>query len=244
MLIGLTPFMLKYKNDIKGYEASFTVSYDELVRKIYGDRLLKINSLVKQKDYKRIASFLGVKENVAQSLLSVEGTNILGEELSKDMNTDRIPFIVNMTVRDSSHISALQNGIVVFLEYGNEYMSNKNKIKKKEIASEIGFIDEQLDIMDSVKRKLISESLSVDKNKDGNNNSAPVFQFSYDLYKKKQDLLRKQEMPSTLQVVDDAIVSKSTNKSLILNLAGGIIAGCLIYIISIGFILPVINYKE
>ena len=243
MLIGLAPLMLKYQSDLAGHEASFTVAYDELVRKIYGDRLLKINTLITQKDYKKTATFLGIKESTVKALLSVKGTNILGEDLSKDMNTDRIPFIVTITVKDTSQIPELQKGIINFLEFGNDYMLGKNKIKKAEIAAEIEFIDSQLDIMDSIKRKMSTGKLNMDNSKEANN-MAPVFQFSYDLYKKKQDLLRKQEMPSNLQVVDDAIVSKSTGRSIIIHLVIGLFAGWIIYLFTIGFILPVINYKE
>lgn len=243
ILIGLAPAILMYTKDLNGYEASFTVSYDELVRKIYGDRLKKINSLVHQHDYNKVATFLDVDKNVAKSLISVKGTNILGEDLSKDMNTDKIPFIVNIMVKDSSYLRTLQNGIVRFLEYGNDYMVDKNKIKRKEITDELAFIDQQLNIMDSLKRGMTDKSATAGNDKEGNG-MAPVFQFSYELYKKRQDLQRKKELVSSLQVVDDAIVSKNTTSSLAIYVAGGLILGFIVYIIVIGFILPVINYKE
>jgi hypothetical protein len=244
VLIGFSPFILKYINSVNTYESSFTVSYDELTRKIYGDRLAKINSLVQQNDNARTSTLLGISTKDASSIISVEGKNILGEELSKDMNTDRIPFVVKITVKDSSKIDAIQKGIVEFLETGTAYMVNKKKIKVKEIDDEIAYIDGQMAVMDSIKRKYLNEQVTT-STRDGNNNSnGNIFQFSYDLYKKKQDLLRKKEMPGTLQVVDDAIVSKSTNKSLLLSLIMGTALSFIVYSIIVFYIIPVFNYKE
>lgn len=243
MLLGATPFVLIYQSKADSYESSFTVSYEELVRKIYGDRLQKINTLLKQRNYDKIAFLLKIDKKTAESLKSVQGKNIIGEELSKDMNTDRIPFIVRMVVKDSNSIHTLQQGIVNFLEFGTDYMVEKNKIRQMEITEEINFINNQLQMMDSLKRKMRGgEEISMVNSKESNN-LASLFQFSYELYKKRQDLLRKQELSTSLQVVDDAIVSKSTKRSALIYTCYSIIAGFIIYIIAVGFILPVLRYK-
>lgn len=246
MLLGALPFIWMYNSKKNLYESSFTVSYEELVRKIYGDRLMKIDAIVQQKDYDKVAYLLSVNKNVAKSLVSVKGMNILGEDLSKDMNTDRIPFIVHMVVRDSSTTGLLQKGIVNFLEEGSAYMVDKNKIRRKEISNEIEFIQQQLAVMDSLKRILNvgggKNIQSINERESGG--LAAIFQFSYELYKKKQDLIRKQEMMSTVLVVDDAIVAKSTKGSAPLYIIYSLVLGGIIYLIITGFILPVIRYKN
>src|SRR5688500_235569 len=49
------------------FKASFTVAYDDLVRKIYGDRLYKINLLVQRGEYPKVAYYLGVNDQTAKS---------------------------------------------------------------------------------------------------------------------------------------------------------------------------------
>lgn len=245
LLVGFAPFIYKYIGSSRAYESTFTVAYDELVRKIYGDRLNKINALVQQKDYKKAASFLGISPSDASKLVSVQGRNIVGEELSKDMNTDRIPFIVRFVVKDSSKIGIIQTGIVNFLEWGNDYMAGRSKMKIREIDEEIAYIEGQMRVMDSIKGKYLSERVETVTAPNATTPSySSIFQFSYELYKKRQDLLRKKEMPGTIQVVDDAIVSRSTGGPLLKILVFGTALGMFIYLGSILFLIPMLNYKE
>ncbi len=245
LIIGFTPFVYRYIKAGNTYEAAFTVAYEELVRKIYGDRLNKLNALVQQHDYTKTASYLGVSKAEAATIVSIEGKNILGEDLSKDMNTDKIPFVVKIEVKDSAKINLVQRGVLNFLETGNEFLANKSKVKNKEIDEEIAYIDAQLRVMDSLKRKHLSER---SENSASGNSAAPssntLFQFSYELYKKKQELLRKKEMPGMIQVVDDAIVSRSDSGSLLMTLILGTIVSFFIYLVAILLIIPIINYKE
>ena len=134
------------------YTASFTVVYEDLVRKIYGDRLEKLNTLL-QSNNERAAELLNLDIKIVETIEEVKGTNILGEDLSKDMNIDRIPFIINITVTDTSKITEIQNGILSFLENSNSYLMEKRNLKISEIKDEIAFISTQLEMMDTLKRK-------------------------------------------------------------------------------------------
>lgn len=243
MVLGIVPFIYKYMARTDGYKASFTVVYDELSRKIYGDRLQKINYLIRKKAFGEVAKYLNVGFPVAKSLVKIEGKNILGDDLSKDMNTDHIPFVVNFVTTDSNDILALQNGIVSFLENGNEFLVNRQKIKVAEIGKEVAFIDAQLNMMDSLKR-LNSLGLLVQNIKKDDNSPLSIFEFSYDLYKKKQELLKKQAMPANIYIVDDAIVSEETNGSLLVVLLFGSILGFVLYTIIACILIPALRFKE
>lgn len=226
------------------YKATFTVAYDELFRKIYGDRLMKINQLIKIHKTDKIATLLGVDIKYAKALNKVEGKNILGEDLSKDLNTDHIPFIVNITVDDSSSVIKLQNGIVNYLETGNEFFAERKKTRVLETVDELSYIDAQLKIIDSLNR-LGGERIVPIKKKDGGlSEDGSLFSFSYELFKRKQELLRKQRSPSGLLVVDDAIVSAATNRSMLFTLAAGSLIGLLFFAIISGIIIPVLRYKD
>ena len=48
MSVGIVPLFVKNMKDGNAYRASFTVMFEELTRKIYGDRLSKLNALVQR----------------------------------------------------------------------------------------------------------------------------------------------------------------------------------------------------
>ena len=226
------------------YTASFTVVYEDLVRKIYGDRLEKLNTLL-QSNNERAAELLNLDIKVVETIEEVKGTNILGEDLSKDMNIDRIPFIINITVTDTSKITEIQNGILSFLENSNSYLMEKRNLKISEIKDEIAFISTQLEMMDTLKRKYYlsgkDASLSTEK---ATGTQADVYGLSYDLFKKRQDLMKKLEMPMNLYIIDDALVSKSAGRSFKAIGIIGVLIGLILYTSIVYVLLPAIRYKQ
>lgn len=246
MLIGVAPFVVYYAMTQGTYKASFTVVYDDLVRKIYGDRLEKLNTLISQDQTKHVATLLNVPQATANSIVKIQGTNILGEDLTKDLNTDKIPFVVKFVVRDKKYIDDVQQGIVNFLESGNDYMVNRKSLRNEEINDELRYIDNQLNLIDSVKRIEYNSTINnpSEAKKDQITGNGSLFEFSYQLYKKKQELLKKQKAPGTIQVIDDAIVSTNANKPLGLLIVLGVIAGFVVYIILVTLVVPVFTYKE
>lgn len=226
------------------YKSSFTVSYDDLVRKIYGDRLEKINILVSHHNYDKVSQLLGLPLSTSKTLVKIKGTNILGQDLSEDMNTDRIPFIVTITASDSSKIPAIQSGIVNFLEEGNNYMAEKKGIKNKEVLEEIEFIDKQMRMMDSLKKKYNENSFSISEMKNTNSSASTIYQFSYELYKRRQELARKKSMPSNVQVLDDAIAPKPVQKSTVTIFILGLFIGTCLYIFMKYIVIPVIRGRR
>lgn len=237
---GLFIFMNMKKSNT--YKASFTVMYEELVRKVYGDRLSKLNLLLEDNPEKA-RNMLGLSQKQMSSLKQIEATNILGENLTKDLNVDRIPFIVNIYLNDTNNVKEIQEGILNYLENANSYLIGKRKLKMKEIEDEIAFIDQQLRMMDSLKQKFQVGAITTGGS-NTNTSEGSLYSLSYELYKKKQELLKKKEMPLNLYVIDDAIVPTKSNRSYILMTAAGLFTGLLLYIFMAYIVLPVIRYKE
>lgn len=245
MTIGIVPLFVKNMKDGNAYRASFTVMFEELTRKIYGDRLSKLNALVQRDEQAKVAMLLDVDKKMAMSIKSIEAKNILGEDLDKDLNTDRIPFIVEFVTKDSSQVLPLQKAIVKFLETGNEYMADRTRIKNLERNEELEFINNQLRVMDSLNRKgnFQTGSLTVSAGK-ASDQSSQTYDLSYELYKRKQELLRKERMPGTLMVLDDAIVSEEAKHSLLFVLVVGTAIGLFIYTALVAFLIPAFRYKD
>lgn len=222
------------------YSASFTVVYEELVRKVYGDRLEKLDLLL-QNNKPKAQQILGLNGAAITSLKEISATNILGEDLSKDMNTDKIPFIVYINITDTAYLASIQKSIISYLENGNSYLIDKRKLRLKEIQNELAFIDRQLNMMDTLKSKMYYSTSKTDKSTEGN---GTVYEVSYELYKKRQELTKKLDMPMNLYVIDDAIVPVKNNKPYAVILFAGMFIGFIIYMFIAYIVLPVVRYKE
>ncbi|MGN6476673.1 MAG: hypothetical protein ACTHKV_05565 [Flavipsychrobacter sp.] len=251
MIIGIAPLLLKNYSDSDLYRANFTVAYDELFRKIYGDRLAKLNTLVQHQQTQTLKNILATDEKTAQALKNVSGKNILGDDLSKDLNTDHIPFMVEIVTDDSSKIIPLQNAIVHFLETGDDFMTKRMEVKMLENKEELDYINKQLSTIDTVYKKSGSaEPLPVAQSKPSDNSTVSeqadnsLIEFSYTLYKRKQELMRKQRMPQNLLIIDDAIVSVQKKRSTLLMIVAGSVIGFIFYALIAGIILPAIRFKE
>src|SRR5690606_26559376 len=129
------------------------VLFRSLVRKIYGDRLSKLNELIQTKEYVKASKLMNTDPGQLESLVEIRGENILGERLTEDLNTDKIPFVVKLVVKDTSIVTPVQNGIMHFLEGSNPYLVSKANLKLESIRTELDFIDRQLALIDSQSRK-------------------------------------------------------------------------------------------
>ncbi len=233
---------LIFSNIRKGntYTSSFTVVYEELVRKIYGDRIKKLNVLLNTNKAKAQA-LLGLDKKTMADIEEITATNILGEDLTKDLNTDRIPFIVHIIVTDTSNVTKIENAILSYLETGNDYLNDKRKLKIAELNNELLFLDNQLNMLDTLKRKYYGVTNSSESS---DMSEANVYQISYELYKKKQELLKKLEMPQNLYIIDDALIPTKNNRSYVIITLAGVIAGFIAYLFIVYIVLPVIRYKQ
>lgn len=242
IFIGVLVFINYKKSSV--YKASFTVTYEDLTRKVYGDRLSKVNTLL-QNNTGKASSLLNASDPALKSLKHIEGKNILGEALSEDLNTDKIPFVVNMHVTDTSYVDELQESILNFLENGNRYLSEKRQMKINEYQDELKFINKQLAMMDTLKIAYNgAESTTSSSKKSSSTDGSTLYELSYDLYKRKQELNERLSMPKNLYVIDDAIVTNQSNKSYLMMIVLGFIIGLIVYSVLQYLIIPAINYKD
>lgn len=240
-IIACVSLLYIYKGSGNGlYRASFMVLYEESARKVYGDRLDKLDLLINNNP-KKAQAMLGLDNMSMSTLKQVEGTNILGEKLSKDLNTDRIPFIVNIGVSDTDYVSKIQSAILQYLETGNAYLMEKRTSKINELKDELAYLDQQLSMMDSLKRQKVDASGNADKANTATSGS--MYQVSYDLFKKKQELTKKLDMPLNLYVLDDAVAPTKSGVPHVMIIAAGIIMGIIAYLFILYIILAVVRYK-
>ncbi|MEZ5017824.1 MAG: hypothetical protein R2800_12275 [Flavipsychrobacter sp.] len=219
------------------YTTSFTVIYEELVRKIYGDRLAKLDALVQKGDDAKLKELLGVSDEAIRSIEKIQGKNILGDDLDKDLNTDKIPFVVELEFTDAQYVSDIQQGILDFLENGNSYLKEKKALRIQETESEIKFIDAQLAMLDTLKRQMNQENALKSAKKE-QSDLGGAYEFSYSLFKKKQALEAKTAMPTNLKIIDDIVVPLPKTKAPSLILAVGTLLGFVVYLILVYLLIP------
>lgn len=237
LVVGMLFLYNKKQSSI--YKSSFTVAYDDLIRKVYGDRLDKLNSLVERGQHDKVSTLLNVDRKTSATIKGIEGVNIIGEDLVDDMNTDTIPFVVHLYMVDTFGLNSVQNGIVSYLETGNSYLEDLKTYRKKQIAEEIAFVDRQLSLLDSAKASLLQKNA---RQLDAESLES-IYNLSYDLYKKKQHLLQRQAIPSTLHVIDEAIIPLPKGRSYLLLAILGIVVGGVVYFIIRYLLIPAIRYK-
>lgn len=240
IFIGILVYINYKKSSV--YKASFTVTYEDLTRKVYGDRLSKLNSLL-ENNRAKAGALLNTSDGALKSLRKIEGKNILGEKLSEDLNTDRIPFVVSMYITDTAYVDELQSNILQFLESGNEYLSEKRQMKMNEYEQELKFINKQLSMMDSLKTVYNNEESTSSKKSSSADGGTTLYELSYTLYKRKQELNEKLTMPKNLYVIDDAIVTNQSHKSYIVMTLLGLIIGLVVYTILAYIVVPAVRYK-
>lgn len=227
----------------KVYKATFTVTYEELVRKIYGDRINKLNTLLAESP-KQAKSILGVDNQTINAFKGIDGMNILGDDLASDMSVEKIPFIVNIYVTDTTAIPTIQKSVVKFLEESNSYLIEKKALRIKEVTDELAFINNQLNMLDTLKRKYNSSPSASTKENKTADEFGGIYELSYDLYKRKMELEKKISLPKNLYVIDDALVPVSNNRSYILVGIIGAIVGFMIYLVLVYFIIPAIKLNR
>lgn len=244
LLLPCIFFIAKNASKSAVYSGSFTVMHDDLTRKIYGDRIAKINMLLKNRQYSQVSSLLGLKMEQTKKIRDIQGKNILGQDLTEDMNTDKIPFTITIIASDSIGLSDVQDHLIEFLETGTQFLATRQVVKVKEIEEELQFINRQLELIDSLETKLnLTTSLGNELKQDGKGTNS-IFESSYELYKKKQELERRRSFPGSLHVVDDIIVPVKAEGHWFVDLIKSILIGVVLYSIIVLFIIPVFRLRD
>lgn len=244
-IASVTGLLFIYNYQSTGvYSTSFTVIYEELVRKIYGDRLAKLDALVQKGDVAKLKELLYVPEDAVKSIVQIKGKNILGEDLDKDLNTDKIPFVVELDFTDATYVPQIQEGILHFLEDGNDYLKEKKALRIQETETEIKFIDAQLAMLDTMKKQLSSEPVFKKIGKEQSTELGGVYEFSYSLFKKKQLLEAKAAMPSNLKIIDDIVVPIPKGRPTWLIMAAGAVLGFIVYLFFVYLVIPAYKLEQ
>lgn len=192
------------------YEGRMTCLHNALHKKMYGEMIDLLNTLVHNRQTADIAQLLTIDEAVASQILSVSATNIAGSKLSEDLSTEKLPFYLSFTMQSPVHHSALSAGLIYYLQH-NQYNEAHRKITLDHAADKIKFLDHQLGILDSMKHAYMHYMAN------GRNvSSEPVDLKMSDLFKESRDLFQQRQDNEWTSRYDNSVEVIYTSAPLII----------------------------
>ena len=147
------------------YQASMTVSYVHLEKKIYGDMVVKLNQSIKSGGILGMPGFESMPQDFSSALLKVEAINLKGEELTSDLSSDHIPFDLVVTVSDLEALKDIEKALVVYLDsphFVQERLTYNMKNAKDQMSyycAQVASMQSKLDEIDAANNSEVLEAL-------------------------------------------------------------------------------------
>lgn len=98
------------------FEASMTVSYVHLEKKIYADMIVKLNQSIQSEMIQKMPGFSSLSNEANASLEKVDAINLRGEALTSDLSVDRVPFDLLVEVNNLEYLSSIEQALVEYLD--------------------------------------------------------------------------------------------------------------------------------
>lgn len=136
-LLGAVLGYGRYAMQGESYEASMTVSYVHLEKKIYADMLEKVNRAIQNDDLSSTEGFDRLSPEAMKSLISLGSTNIKGEPLQNDLSADKVPFNIHFRVVNTDYLSELGEATLTYLnspDFIQERIEYNNSKAKDQMA--------------------------------------------------------------------------------------------------------------
>jgi hypothetical protein len=205
------------------YTAEMTVTYVHYEKKIYADMLHKLDLLIQAGDMTQLSRLLDINENDAGNLLYIHSFNIRKEPLREDLSTEKIPFYIEVGVKDSRVLAELQLALINYLN-NTEYIQSRQKFMKEKSKEELRFLEHRLAIADSLSRLNVIRMEGIKDEKVLTR--MELLEESMAIYARMQELEGSLKFNLNLEVLDGFIpVESGTGRSIAHFLLLGFLAG-------------------
>ncbi len=217
----------------KVFEAEMTLSYVHLEKKIYADMLAKLDQLAANEMHEVLSELLALDLNEASDLVGIKSFNIKDEVLTEDISTEKIPFYIRVQVKDLDMLDELEEGLVHYLNNGRFVKERLNYMKEKSVK-ELAFLNQRLDIADSLSRMIILKSSANDEK---TITRVELLEETMLIYKRIQDVEGGLRFNVNIEVMDGFIANnKPMGKGLYYYLLYGFLLGMAIRLVLLVFI--------
>ena len=227
LVCGAAGFALK-RTVAPSYSASMTVAFKYLTKKMYADMLAKANGMLASGNREAFAEMLQVSPETAAAVNSILSYNLPGEPLYMDLNNERMPFTISVSVNDPAVLPALQEGLIHYMEH-SPFVQQELALNMANKEAQMQHFTTQKAWVDSVKTLYIA-SLS------GEPTSVPlslseVLEQSNTLFSKIEEIRRDKEQNWNIMVMDGFVAGAPTspggggNRTVLMGLIIGFLLG-------------------
>ncbi len=136
----------------KIYESRMIVMSDILTESYSKEITESLKNLIKEENYDVLAVRLGLTENEANEIKSLEIESVKKEKALEKENEQTI-FIVTANIKNREILPKLQDGLVQYLR-NNEFVKVRVRQRKETYQSLMEKIGEEINSLDSLKRRL------------------------------------------------------------------------------------------
>ena len=237
LILGLGLGYLYYSTKPLFYKASMVLEFNELTKKVYGEMIDQLETLVSTNSVSTLAQTLQMSEEEVSKISFIDSKNMNDEALLRDTSSRvRQPFKIIVELRDNQFSQKLETSLVNYFN-STPYLKRLKEEERKINIEKMAFINGELQKLDSLKLEYI-RFLSTSKISATvyNNafNPAEIFAQSTSLQNQKEITLRKLNIEhNSVSIIDGFKVTKSPQsvgitKSLTLFGAAGLLIGLLI----------------
>lgn len=209
MGLSLAFFILYLYGKAQTYQVKTTFVYGDLHPKIFGDMVGKLNALINNKNWGKVASLMQLSPADARKISSVKAYNSRGKSFKKDYSFRKEPMIIEMDLKDSIEESRLKRAIVNYLN-SNPFTADRLELKKKLYYEELAYIDKKMNTIDSVLNTFYSRQ-NIDKRTITIENSQvddtyELLKFSRELMQRKSEIENSLVNPENIFAIDNFII--------------------------------------
>lgn len=199
-LIGAAIWYIKPKI----YKADMTVSYVHYEKKIYADMLDKLNQLIQSNSTGTLSKQLALPEDEVKKISSIESFNIRREPLLNDLSTEKIPFYVEVSIKDPTILPDLQVALVNYMN-GTDFIRERLKYQQKKNEEELAFLQKRLAAADSLNKVLITTDQKMADDK--SDKKMDLFQEILTIYDRIQSVKGSLAFNKNVEVLDGFVPS-------------------------------------
>lgn len=195
------------------YKAEMTVSYVHYEKKIYADMLAKLDHLLQAQETELLADLLGLSPDQIDNINYIRSFNIRKEPLIDDLGTEKVPFYIEIGIRQADHLLAYQEALVNYLN-NTDFIQSRLDFMEKKSAEELIFLERRLAVADSLSQLYIIRDEGMNDEK--TISRMELLEESLAIYSKMQEVRGLQAFNLNIEVLDGFIALENKSRSSLL----------------------------
>lgn len=219
------------------YIVRCTYQYEELHPKVFGDMTSKLNALIRDESYNKLAGLLQLTPEEVEYIISIEVTDNRGKKLEQNYSLHREPMIVEIELTDPIEDKRLEKGITDYFN-SNPFIASRLGPKIENLKKEKAYIQDNLKKIDTIlanyyaNRATPLSGITIENSQV--EDAYDVLKFSRELIQREQEVDKQLVHPENMYAVDNFIVIPAARFST------GPIIGAAILGIAMGFLISLL----